>query len=349
MYKLLVRAFPDHIRPDSVYAHFPLVIPSENEAILTKLGLNDKYTFDRPTYIPPPTIITSYEACRSILENKTDFKVIWGKAITFLMHNDGKQYGANFMLAGDQDINAKSRQLMSKALYRHAWDREVRAFYEKITLQLLHEKSYKIGGINQVDIVRDVGNLAHVHFAAEVFALPLKTDHNPRGVYSETELYSVMARKLTPHSSGWIHTNIISPIVVFMTIFFDVDPVKSFLLKQISRTAAQQLGEIVEAKVKALAEPTGLIASVIEMFHEHTPLSSYGTHMIEQLLKTGLSVKELVWTQILPSSGAMVANQAQLFAQCLDYYLSDEGAPHLKEIHRLAKLDTDEADELILR
>lgn len=114
------------------------------------------------------------------------------------MHNDGKQYGADFMLSGDRDINLKSRELMGQALYRNRWDQEVRAFYEKITIQLLHEKSYKLAGVNQVDIVRDVGNLANVHFAAEVFALPLKTEHNPRGIYSETELYTVMACKSVP-------------------------------------------------------------------------------------------------------------------------------------------------------
>lgn len=111
------------------------------------------------------------------------------------MHNSGKQYGADFMLSGDFGINAKSRQLMNAALYRNTWDKEVRSFYERMTLQLLHEKSYKLGSVNQVDIVRDVGNLVNVHFAAEAFCLPLKTKNNPRGIYSETELYSVMARR----------------------------------------------------------------------------------------------------------------------------------------------------------
>lgn len=197
-YKLILRAFPNHFKADSVYAHFPLVIPSENRTILTKLGQEDKYTFDRPEYVPLPTIITSYHACTSILDNKKDFNVTWGKAITFLMHNNGKEYGADFMLSGDFEINARSRQLMNTALYRNTWEQEVRSFYEKMTLQLLHEKSYKLGGVNQVDIIRDVGNLVNVHFAAEMFFLPLKTKDNPRGIYSETELYSVMARKWLP-------------------------------------------------------------------------------------------------------------------------------------------------------
>lgn len=44
----------------------------------------------------------------------------------------------------------------------------------------------------------------------------------------------------------------------------------------------------------------------------------------------------------------MVANQAQVFGQIMDYYLSDEGKTHLPEINRLAKLDTPEADDVLL-
>jgi linoleate 8R-lipoxygenase/9,12-octadecadienoate 8-hydroperoxide 8R-isomerase len=94
----------------------------------------------------------------------------------------------------------------------------------------------------------------------------------------------------------------------------------------------------------------GLVGNLLEHLHKKkSVLSMYGTHMIHQLHKSGLSAKQLIWSQILPTAGGMVANQGQLFAQCLDFYLSDEAGPHLKEINRLAKLDTDEADELLLR
>ena len=199
IYKLLLRAFPQHIKPDSVYAHFPLVVPSKNREIFAKLGWEQRYTYDRPAFISPPTLITSYEACKSVLDNQKDFKVTWGKTIKFLMHNSGKEYGADFMLSGDQPVHLKSREIMTPALYCGGWDQEVRSFYERVTLELLHEKSYKIAGANQVDIVRDVGNLANVHFAAEVFSFPLKTNQRALGVYTESELYQVMACKWTRH------------------------------------------------------------------------------------------------------------------------------------------------------
>ena len=167
-YKLFLRAFPKHFQPNSIYAHYPMVIPEENHVIMSKLEQVDKYDFSRPAPIQSPTPITSYAACKSILDNQQDFKTTWGKAIKFLMHNSGKEFGADFMLSGDTSVNAQSRCVMGAALYWDKWHHEVENFYKNITLNLLREKSYKIGGTNQVDIVRDVGNLAHVHFAAEV-------------------------------------------------------------------------------------------------------------------------------------------------------------------------------------
>ena len=93
----------------------------------------------------------------------------------------------------------------------------------------------------------------------------------------------------------------------------------------------------------------GPFDKVIDFFHKpHSKISVYGEHMIQQLLNTGVAAKDIIWSNILPTAGGMVANQGQLFAQCLDYYLSEEAAPHLKEINRLSKLDTPEADDLLL-
>lgn len=92
---------------------------------------------------------------------------------------------------------AKQRQIMARALYLDNWHEKISTFYEDITLKLLHEKSYKLAGINHVDITRDVGNLAHVHFASNVFSLPLKTKEQPRGVFSEHEMYMALAVSLS--------------------------------------------------------------------------------------------------------------------------------------------------------
>ncbi|EEP80274.1 hypothetical protein UREG_05116 [Uncinocarpus reesii 1704] len=328
-HKLIFRAFPSHFRPDSVYAHFPFVVPTENEKILNDLGIVDKYSWARPGPMPHPTMIHSYSACKSILNNKLDFKVTWGDKIKFLMRRSQIPYGANFMLSGDEFVHEESRQMMKKALYIDDWHKQVGDFYERITLKLLHAKSHRISEVNQVDIVRDVANLAQVHFCSNVFLLPLKTEENPHGIFTETELYSILA-------------------LVFSCIFYDADPAQSFKLREMSRSATQKLGQLVMLNVQVISK-TGFIGGIIDRLQANEALADYGIHMIRRLLETKLPADELVWTHILPTAGGMVANQGQLFSQCLDYYLSPEGSSHLPEIRRLAHLNTKEADDLLLR
>jgi linoleate 8R-lipoxygenase / 9,12-octadecadienoate 8-hydroperoxide 8R-isomerase len=192
-YKLVLRAFPRHFEQNSVYAHFPLVIPSENQKILISLNLAEAYNFQRPSVRPEMTIIQSYAANRTVLINKWDFNVTWGvDSIEFLAQHDKHNYGKNFMLAGDGPENMKSRELMESALYCPKWTEEIKSFYEQITTQLLKEKAYQVAGAQQIDVVRDVSNCAQVHFAASVFSLPLKTEQNPHGIYSESELYAIL-------------------------------------------------------------------------------------------------------------------------------------------------------------
>jgi linoleate 10R-lipoxygenase len=51
MYKLVLQAFPRHVQPNSVYAHFPMTIPSETKLILDKLDKGKNYSWDKPSKI----------------------------------------------------------------------------------------------------------------------------------------------------------------------------------------------------------------------------------------------------------------------------------------------------------
>ena len=136
--------------------------------------------------------------------------------------------------------------------------------------------------------------------------------------------------------------------VISICISFDLDPAKSFPLRLAAKAVTQQLGKLVESNVK-LVNATGWIAGVVDGLHQqHSPLTDYGVHMVRRLLESGLGVSEITWSQIMPTAGAMVANQAQAFTQLLDYYLSDEGKRHLPEIHRWAKAEGAEADDKLL-
>lgn len=78
MYKLFLRAFPNHFKGNSIYAHYPMTIPrqvlgphivinvlisySENTKIMRSLGRESQYSWDRPQrmYAPQAASMPSY-------------------------------------------------------------------------------------------------------------------------------------------------------------------------------------------------------------------------------------------------------------------------------------------------
>ena len=82
-YKLILRAFPHNFKDNSIYAHFPLVIPSENLEILKSRGRADKYSWGKAAPVPGLIVVKSYAAAKNILDDKANWKVIWGDALIF--------------------------------------------------------------------------------------------------------------------------------------------------------------------------------------------------------------------------------------------------------------------------
>jgi hypothetical protein len=168
-----------------------------------------------------------------------------------------------------------------------------------------------------------------VHFCSELLMLPLKTDEQPNGIFTEAELYLIFAS-------------------VFALIFFDADPASSFPLHVKAHKATQLLGQIVETNVKAIAN-NGILSSIMQAIWPHeTTLKSYGKHMIKRLLDSGMDPKQLVWGHILGTAGGMVANQGQLLSQILEYYLIGEGKQHWPAIQELAQDDSEEAFKTLM-
>lgn len=339
-YKLFLHALPNSFDPASVYIHYPMTVPygpnGMHEA-LEQLGKGHKYNFDQPKPTKQPVVLFSYKAAKQVLDDPATFRACAGRSLEWLMGTSAK----NFMLVGDGPKNAQSRKLMEHALYlgspsrslptgQEKWLRAVRDFYEDATTHALREKSYSLGGVHEVEIIRDVGNIAHVHFASEMFSLPLKTHHFPHGVFTESQLYLIMA-------------------AIYNCVFFEVDVPSSFQLRQQAYDAVQQLGAFMQLQVAAVAETGSFAESLIEAVKPTAkPLKDYGIHMISHLVKEGTNVADLVWGNIMGTVSGIVAAQSQLFGLVMDYYLN-EGQEHLSAINRAAKQNTPEADEFLMR
>lgn len=337
-YKLFTRTLPNNFEPNSVYAHFPLNVPGEMKRALTKRKKAYKYTFARPTPIRKSQMVFSFAAADQILKDQEAFKVPWGEAMHALLGSSAK----GFMLAGDERSNAESRSRMERALYmgphsrsvpsgNEKWIGEVRRFYEETMTSLLKEKSYKLGKTNNIDIIRDLGNMAHVRFCAEMYNVPLKTADNLHGVFTEQQLHLIVT-------------------AVFVGIFFDIDPEHSFPLREKASEASEVLGDLLKLQVSAVKN-TGRFANfftnLLNPSESKSVLKDYGVHMIQRLLEFGTPVDELV-SNIMGTVGAMVTPQGQLFGQVMDY-LFTEGRQHWPEVQKLAKQDTPEADDKLMR
>ena len=270
-----------------------------------------------------------------ILNDSENFKVTWGVGFDYIMQ-------APFMLSGDGTPFSDMKRFVAARLYGGGqqaaptidWKTQIQAFYRETTAQLIRKKAYRIQGANcyQVDAVRDIGNIAQTIFAALIFNLPLKSEDHPKGIYTEQELYMVLC-------------------AMFIAIFFDVDPSKSFPLRHGAFAATRQLGTLVEAQVRSI-KSWGWLQGIWDPLdvrgRNKSALRDYGYHMINRLLDKGESPRDVTWKYIVPTAGASAPNQGQIFAQVLDFYLQPDNAVHLAEIQRLARQDNqEEAWELI--
>lgn len=355
MHKLIFRAFPNHFVNNSIYAHFPLVTPSENKKIFENLGTQSRYSWAAPHAHQFPVMIRSHRACTQILSDNTSFKVVWGEAITSLVHNDKVPgLGPAFCLSGDRNANRSNRDFIQKCLYPKTWENDVKAFFSATTARLLTKYGALVsetaeGRTFEVDIVRDVIALATTHFSAALWSLPIKTEAHPHGIYTEHQLYNVL-------------------LAGFAAIFFDADIANSHKLRSQSRELAQQLGNLVTLRAKYLDVGDGILAAMLDTFKESIAairrivsgsgprknksdgetewpaLRLFGDHMIQRMLsESGATPEQVVWGSILPASVAACANQTQVLSQAIDYYLGD-GKEHLPEMYALAHKDTEEAD-----
>ena len=294
-YKLILRAFPNHFKQDSVYAHFPMCVPTETKSLLTKMKRAELFSWERPRYHAPQTEVMSFGAAQHVLNNQEKYKVAYQEGLEFLFGSGGSKS----ILAGDLPANGEKRKCLGSLIYNDGWKSSIKSFYSMIAERLVAEKSYKLAGRSEVDVIRDVGNLAHTHFVARLFNLSLKTKDNPKGVFSEQELYAILS-------------------VIFVTIYHDIDPAKSWPLRQNAKALTEQLGKLIETNVR-LATSYGM-NGLFTAKHTNDPLSSYGVKLVKGLSKMGMKPYDITWSQILPTAGAMVPNQAQVvsFSHFLD-------------------------------
>jgi linoleate 10R-lipoxygenase len=136
---------------------------------------------------------------------------------------------------------------------------------------------------------------------------------------------------------------------IFSALFFDVDAPRSYALNRAASAVSTQLGQVVEASVKADTN-SGLFAGIMDNFRPHdNALREFGTEAIRRMKEAGSSASDITWSAIVPTIVGLVPNQGQVFTQIIEHYTKPESKVHLAEINRLAQSDSAEADEKLYR
>ena len=138
LYKLVLNAFPQ-LPKNSIYAHYPLVNPSANKEILQGFKRDTLYSFDRPVANPAVDSLQRSIAFAGQTTKPKAQQMSFAEAV--------------MTVPNWQDITTK--------------------FYQSTLTKAWKEKQYDLAGHQQIDIVADVLNAAHISFITSVLGLQL--------------------------------------------------------------------------------------------------------------------------------------------------------------------------------
>ncbi|KAL0577268.1 hypothetical protein V5O48_004725 [Marasmius crinis-equi] len=320
---------------NSVYGCFPFFTPSKMKDSLTRLGVAAQYTFDRPQPTVQPKVLSTFKGIKYVLDNSTQFPVVYD------MKGLGNGYG--FMLTFDEaKKHDTDKSLALHALFptKDSLD-EYRKWYRDGVTQRITDKSFSYDGVQGklVDIVNDVINSTSIHWAADrLCGLDMKTKDNPRGMYTEQEVYEMFTAMV---------------MLIFLAIG---DNEHGFSLRQ----KVIQAGGVVQAMVaKSVVDcapksagatnPILGIVSTVTSTVEGVVLNKPCGPFLKRLAETGRPVNELVATVVGLAVGSSV-NYAQAAVHVIDFYLDEERAEQRTKIIQLAKASaTDTASMETLR
>lgn len=153
-YKLIQRAFPGWFPYNSLHSTQPMFTRKMNEEIAREIGTIDQYTLDDPSPPPNPIILAKYSPITKVLEDKTNFRVIWAKYLNDMV--PGKKHDS-YMLGGDGPGNQAQKDLLTNIIHGPA---EFAGLLSQTTLhlakELLESETVNLGkDLNQLDIIRE--------------------------------------------------------------------------------------------------------------------------------------------------------------------------------------------------
>ncbi|PVF94289.1 heme peroxidase [Serendipita vermifera] len=330
--KLLFRTLPDYYPPGSVYAHFPFVTPKEMERWLIKMDLKQNYKFAKLPSDPirPVVSVNTAQGVGFVLNDLRTFSTVYSDGMKYLT----KGYGF-FLAFDDEPRHQNLRSMMRRALYRDGALPKYAEFYGEHTRELIKLRSFQSGpGKKAVNIVRDVINVVPVHWVCEEIAgLPLKSEKAPAGIFTEQEVYNMIA-------------------CIFTFIFLNHYPENDWPLRTNSLSFAEKLLQFIKARLAKVSGGFSLSVDGIRdsIIHYITHEVDHSDAFYRALLDNNTSKLDLdqLSYNVLGLICASVANFAHAAAHVVDFYLDKERENERNHIASLAMDRTPRAELLLM-
>ncbi|KAF4623505.1 hypothetical protein D9613_002388 [Agrocybe pediades] len=333
--KLLMRHLPRHYPWNSVYSLYPFFTPAHMKKSLTKQGIQDKYTFDLPIPQPVPKILNTLTGIRNVFNDSTKFNVIYEKF----------GYGSILMF-DDIGQHDKDRQMIMHAIFPDkASVTEWANYFAKMVSNKIKESSFSYDGVpgKYVDIVKGVLYPAVAHVSAErITGIPLKTKENPNGIYTELEMFDMLAVLFTNTFLVFDKSEV--RFAMHEASIQAGTAIATIAAKKLIETAPQlAVGDLIGDQIAAIK---GLASGISSFLHPNAP-PKYADSLFGRLGATGRPVDELIGNLMGIAVGASV-NHGHATVNVVDFYLDPERQAEKDEIIKLVKKGDAKSDALLL-
>jgi hypothetical protein len=310
---LLFDGLPGDFTGTSPYALLPFYTPEAVKDILKGNKVLEKYGLERPASRMDIISIQTQEGCKRVLEDD-DFRVLYQAAI----HNCTN--GHDFMIGWDDAKRHNERSnILHKVFFEDGFEKNVSDFFSTNVKKLIEKNSLSFAkGRRSINIVRDVTNITPILWLADRFAIPLKTQEQPRGLISVPEAF-------------------LAYLSVFLYQNFNIIPANEWALREAAVGAAAALRSIFETHLKTqrgIAETVGDGLAKGSAFQ----VGPHADRNYQALIETKLPIGDLV-ADCIGISAPVAGNLTQQASLLIDLFLSPGYEQYRERIIELAHMD----------
>jgi cytochrome P450 len=311
---LLFNGLPGAWTGTSIYVLLPFYTPKAVKGILKQNKVIEQYDLERPPSDMEVIGIHTHEGCKSVFQDRENFRVMYQKAIRNCTD------GHDFLIGWDDAKRHDARSnILHKVFFEENFESKVSQFFKTNVAKLIKDHSLKYSGTRRsIDIVRDVTNVTPILWLAERFAIPVKTIEQPHGLLSIPEVFTIY-------------------LVLFMYQSFNIIPANEWKLREGAAKAAPVLRGIFEAHLKT---QQGIKENIVDWLAKGSAfeVGPEADRMYHALNATKLPIGDLVGDCI--GIGAPIAgNLTQQASLLIDLFLSPGYEEYKERIIELSHKD----------